>query len=214
MQIPYELIGILFIYLSIISLFVSGIALILGIYSIKKRKILFPNFVIFTLYFFYSPLVWICKKLSIKENIVDEILIEIKNSIGLEGFKKVKNKKIILLPQCMRHNRCKTRCDSLYGYECTKCNLCDIGTIVEVSEKYDFKVFIVPGGSFVKKIIKHYRPKSCIGVACFVELIDSMHMASKYMEVQGVCLMNDGCYNTKVEVEEIVKKMELCNEYK
>ncbi len=212
MLISYELLGKLFVYLVIAVIIVTGIALLFGAYSIRKHKIIFPNYILFMLYLFYSPAKWICRIFSIKEEIVDEILIEVKNAVMLDEFKKTKVRRAVILPQCMRHPECKARCDPIVGYECTKCGKCDIKYIVEAADKYNFKVFVVPGDSFVRKIIKSYDPGACLGVACYVELTESMQAVSKSMPVQGVCLIRDGCYDTKVDVAEVIHKMEICED--
>ena len=211
MRIPYELLGKVFIILTIATVLVLGIALLLGAYSFKKHRILFPNFILFILYLFYGPAKWICRIFGIKDTLVDEILVEVRNAVMLEKFRKVKEGRVIFLPQCMRHPNCKARCDPLIGYECKMCGLCDIGTICKVAGEKNFDVYVIPGGSFVKKIIKTRRPESCIGVACCPELSESMQGASPFMVVQGVSLLKDGCYNTKVDVEEVIKKMEECH---
>ncbi|HDJ38658.1 MAG TPA: DUF116 domain-containing protein, partial [Methanosarcinales archaeon] len=84
--------------------------------------------------------------------------------------------------------------------------------IVEAAKKYDFKVFVVPGGSFVRKILKVYKPGSCLGVACRTELTESMQEVAKIVPVQGVCLLRDGCYDTRADVDEVIRKMKMCKE--
>ncbi|MBW6470461.1 MAG: DUF116 domain-containing protein [Methanosarcinaceae archaeon] len=211
MPLSYELLGKMFVYLAIAMFLVTSIALLLGAYSFRKHKIIFPNFILFMLYLYYSPAKWMCRVFFVKEEIVDEILIEIRNAVMLEKFKKTKERRAVILPQCMRHPECRARCDPIFGYECTKCGMCDIKCIIDAAEMYNFKVFVVPGDSFVRKILKSYKPNSCLGVACYVELTESMQAVSKFMPVQGVCLMKDGCYNTKVNVIEVVQKMEMCD---
>ena len=211
MPLSYELLGKLFVYLAIAVFLVTAIALLLGAYSFRRHKIIFPNFILFMLYLFYSPAKWICRVFFIKEEIVDEILIEVRNAVMLDKFIKTKERRAVILPQCMRSPKCRARCDPILGYECTKCGMCDIGRIVEAADRYNFKVFVVPGDSFVRKILKSYNPGACLGVACFVELTESMQSVSKFMPVQGVCLMKDGCYDTKVDVAEVIHKMEICD---
>ncbi len=212
MPLPYELLGRLFVYLVVIVFLATVVALSVGVYSFKKHKILFPNFVLFMLYLFYSPAKWICRALYIKEELVDEILIELKNAMMLERFKHVKERRAVILPQCMRHPECKARCDPIIGYECKQCGRCDIGRIVEAADRYHFKVFVVPGDSFVRKILKTYGPQACLGVACHAELTESMQAVSKIVPVQGVCLLRDGCYDTRVDVDEVIKKMAMCDD--
>ena len=210
MEVPYELLGKMFVYVAAAIFLVTALALLLGAYSFKRHRVVFPNFILFMLYLFYSPAKWICRVFYIKEELVDEILIEIRNAMMLEKFKRVRDGRIILLPQCMRGPDCATRCDPIIGYECKRCGRCDIGRISEAAEKYNFKVFVVPGGSFVRKILKSCNPNACIAVACHNELAEAMQDISKTALVQGVPLLRDGCYDTKVDVDEVIKKMEMC----
>lgn len=160
------------------------------------------------LYLFYSPVKWVFNAFSMNDLLVDEILVEIQNAVNLNKFKKQTERKIILLPQCLRSSACRARCDSLYGFICTKCGHCDAGRIMSEADKRGFQVFIIPGGSFVKKIFQECRPTSCIGVACPVELSESMQKTS-VIPSQGVYLLTDGCFETKVDVYDVVEKMEL-----
>ncbi|AEH60466.1 protein of unknown function DUF116 [Methanosalsum zhilinae DSM 4017] len=211
MPVSYELFGRFFVYLTVAVFSITSVTLLIGIYSFKRNTMVFPNLILFVLYLFYAPAKWICRVLSIKEVIVDEILVEVRNAVMLEKFKKTDNKKAVILPQCMRHPSCKARCDPIVGYLCTECGLCDIARICQAARKYNFKVFVIPGDSFVKKIMESYRPNACIGVACFQELTESMQAVSKHIPVQGVFLVKDGCYMTTVNVEEVVNKMEICD---
>ena len=211
MQVPYELLGKLFVYFAALVFLVTALALAIGTYSFRKHKILFPNFVLFMLYLFYSPAKWICRIFYVKEELVDEILIELRNALMLDRFKHTLKRRAVILPQCMRHPECRARCDPIIGYECNRCGLCDIARIAEAADRYGFKVFIVPGDSFVRKIIQSYKPGACLGVACHSELTESMQAFSKIVPVQGVCLLRDGCYDTRVDVDEVIKKMEMCD---
>ncbi|HII01067.1 TPA: DUF116 domain-containing protein [Methanosarcinaceae archaeon] len=210
MQIPYELLGKLFVFLVLLAMAGTVFALLLGAYSFKKRRIVFPSFVLFTLYIFYSPARWLCRVFRIRETLVDDILIDLRNAISLEDFIHTKEGRVVLLPQCMRHPNCKARCDPLHGYECKRCGLCDISKICEAGDKYNFEVFVIPGGSFVKKIFKKYGPKACLGVACYNELAEDMQEVS-FVPVQGVLLLKDGCFNTEANVDEIIRRMEMCD---
>ncbi|MCC2509379.1 DUF116 domain-containing protein [Methanimicrococcus blatticola] len=208
MAINYILIGQIAVWLLLIVILFNLLALALGIYSIRKKKIIFPKFVLFMLYLFYSPTKWFFSAFSMNDLLVDEILVEIQNTVFLDKFKKQTERKVILLPQCLRSSDCHARCDPLYGFICTKCGRCDIGEITKEAEARDFKVFVVPGSSFVKKIFKEYKPTSCIGVACPVELSESMQKTS-IIPSQGVYLINDGCFETKVNVNDVILKMDL-----
>jgi hypothetical protein len=102
MEVPYEFLGKIFIYLTFFALAGIGIALLLGAYSFKNHKIIFPGFVLFTLYLFYSPAKWLCKVFRIRDTLVDDILIDIRNAVMFDDFLHTKGRRILLLPQCLR----------------------------------------------------------------------------------------------------------------
>jgi hypothetical protein len=106
----------------------------------------------------------------------------------------------------LRHPECKARCDPIEGYQCKKCGKCDIGTVCKAADEYGFRVFVIPGGSFVKKILKVHRPQSCIGVACHPELSESMQGVAAICRTGGMSAAKDGCFNTEADVEAIIKK--------
>jgi len=208
MEINYILIGEIAIGILVLVVFFNLAALAIGIYSIRKKKVVFPRFVLYVLYLFYGPMKWIFITFSMNDLLIDEILVEIQNAVSIEKFKKKSQKSVVLLPQCLRSSNCHARCDPFYGFICTKCGQCDIGTIQSEAEKRGFKVFIIPGSSFVKKIFLEYKPTSCIGVACPVELSESMQKTSR-IPSQGVYLSNDGCFETKVNILDVIAKMDL-----
>ncbi|WNY27275.1 DUF116 domain-containing protein [Methanolapillus ohkumae] len=208
MEFNYETIGRLAIILLSFLIIFNVSAILIGVYNIRRKKILFPKFVLFFLYFFYAPLKYIFSVFSMNEKLVDEILVEIQNAVSLDKFKKKNDRKILLLPQCLRDSNCRARCDPLYGFVCTECGRCDVGKICSEAKSRGFKVFVIPGGSFVKKIFTEYKPTSCIGVACPMELSESLQKAS-VIPAQGVYLINDGCFETKVNIDDIIQKMDL-----
>jgi uncharacterized protein len=210
MYIPYELLGKIFVFLILFAFIGIGIALLIGAYSFNNHKIIFPEFVLFMLYLFYTPTKLLCKFFLIRQTLVDDILIDVRNALMLDRFIHTKEKRVVFLPQCLRHPECRARCDPIHGYECKRCGKCSISKICEAADRCNFKVFIIPGSSFVKKIFKEYGPKACLGVACYNELAEDMQAVS-FIPVQGVLLLKDGCFNTQANVEEIIHKMEMCN---
>ncbi len=212
MILPYDFIGKVAVYLFVAALVILLVAMSIGAYSFKKKKILFPGFVLFVLDLLYFPAKQICRIFSIRSTIIDEIQIEIRNAVNLDKFIAHKKDKALFGPQCMRHPECKARCDPITGYKCIGCGKCDYTHIKKACEKYGYKLYIIPGGSFVKKIMKTDKPKIAFGIACFNELNESMHDLSPFVPVQGVPLSRDGCFNTAVNVDDVIEKMRLCSD--
>lgn len=69
-----------------------------------------------------------------------------------------------------------------------------------------YKVYIIPGSQFLKKIVEQNKFKAILGVACYQDLNLCMMNLSNY-PVQGVPLLRDGCVNTKVDSRAVLEKM-------
>ena len=186
------------------------IGLYLGLLAVKKEKLILPQFVLFILDSLYLPLKKFAPHLGLKEDIIDQMGIQIRNKIHSEKFKKIPpNERILVFPQCLRHPDCPARLKSL-GVICIHCGKCFIAKVKIEAEKLGYKVFIVPGSSFVKRIIKEFKPKGALGIACCQELnLAMLKTAEQKCVVQGVSLLKDGCINTQVDVAELINKLKL-----
>lgn len=142
------------------------------------------------------------KVLGIKPENIDKLYIELKNDIDKDDFKKIQpSKKAVFLPQCLRNSvKCKAKLGEL-GYECIDCCNCKASQIKKEAESLGYRVFIVPGGSMVKKIIKKTRPHAVAGVACMNEL--AMALDEFRIPTQSIELSRDGCVDTDIELEKV-----------
>ncbi|KPU63425.1 hypothetical protein EP1X_03545 [Thermococcus sp. EP1] len=154
--------------------------------------------------------------ISEDEELTDQIYVEIKNKAHKEEFIKVPvEKRAIFIPQCLRNvKECPAEFGE-YGWECTKCGKCPIGEIIEHAEKIGYKhIYIVPGGSLVKKVLKEKVPrgeiKAALGIACWPELAEANEKLSILkIPLQAVPLLRAGCINTLVDVERVKEAMEI-----
>ncbi|WP_298536213.1 DUF116 domain-containing protein [uncultured Methanobrevibacter sp.] len=200
----FQLIGegvVLLIFLIVILLIVG---LILGIILVRKNKLVLPSVIIFIVNVFYSPLKSFANLLGLDDAFVDHIGIEVRNKVNKNKFDKIPPEdKIIVLPHCLRSAHCEASLKET-GVLCTHCGKCAIGVIKEKAEPMGYRVFIVPGSSFVKKIIQQNKFKSVVGVACHVDLNQTM-MALSDFAPQGVLLSTSGCFETKVDVSKVLE---------
>jgi len=134
---------------------------------------------------------------------IDRLYIELKNEIHRENFGKVAPKyKLVFLPQCLRKSRkCKAKLGE-EGYDCIACSKdCRAAEIKRLGESAGYRVFIVPGGSMVSKIVAKYRPKAVVGIACMKELV--MALDELRVPTHAVELLKDGCVETDVDMEKV-----------
>ena len=73
-----------------------------------------------------------------------------------------------------------------------------------------YTVFIAPGGSLVKRMVKKYKPKAVIGVGCPPEINEGSALMEAYgIPVLSVPLTKDGCVNTCVDIDELLEALHL-----
>ena len=139
-------------------------------------------------------------KLGIDEKELMRLYIDMKNKLHKRKFAETEfSSRILLLPQCLRSRWCRAELTE-FGYKCNGCNKCKIPEIKKYAEKIGYKVFVIPGGSIIEKIVKNFKPKAILGVACLKELVLGCIACEKAgIPAQGVVLLRDGCVETDVD---------------
>ncbi len=199
----YTLLGQVIVILFIILLILISITLILGYYLIRRNKLIFPSLLLFTHSLTYPAIKRILIYLKFNDLIIDQIGIDLRNKVNQDKFSKLDAKDVIMvLPHCLRATNCPAILGES-GIECVCCGKCCIGTIKKISNEKGIDVYIVPGSTFIKNVIKKRSFKGVIGVACPVDLNVSMTSLESFTP-QGVYLLKDGCINTIVDVDEVI----------
>lgn len=148
---------------------------------------------------------------------VDQIYVAIKNRANQDSFSRVPfDKRAIFLPACLRSKECEAELTD-NGYVCKRCGSCVINEISEYAEGLGYtKIFIVPGGSLVIKILKELirtgEVEAAAGVACHAELAEASEKLSMIkLPHQTVPLIKSGCVNTIVDVNDVKFTLALKN---
>jgi hypothetical protein len=146
--------------------------------------------------------------ITIVEDLID---IYIKNLINEEKAKEIKKdknkKKVLLLPHCSRKymdSRCKANFDpTLSTYYCRSCSKdCLVNKATQIGKAKGYDVYILPGGSCIKKILAEKKYDFIVGVACCEEI----KLGGDYLEELGIAylgvpLTKNGCSGTKFDVK-------------
>lgn len=202
LSIIYTLLGQIVVLVAAIIIILFIISLIFGLLSLRRGKLSFPKLLLFIIDLLYSPFKSIAKLLKLDDNLIDSISIQTRNDINKKKFKKIPAEKtLIFLPHCLRHRDCPAPLQK-DGVKCTCCGLCSIGVIKKKATPKGYKLYIVPGSSFVKKIVYEQKFEAVIGVACHEDLNQMMMLLSDFCP-QGVLLKKTGCYETKVDIKEV-----------
>ncbi len=206
------LIGALLLLLLLLSAVVVTIIILLLAYSFKTGNVLFPNLLILGIIFFESPVKAIIRLFGVDDTAIDRLSIEMQNRTMWSTFSKVPiEKRAIFIPQCLRSVECPARL-SPEGIKCKGCGLCEIKKAKAMAEKQGYMFFVVPGSSFIVRMIKKYHPAAIIGVGCLCEVkegLDLMHK-NKIPSI-GVVLNRSGCVNTELDWEKLFAVMQSCD---
>lgn len=150
---------------------------------------------------------------DIEEKAVEKGFTGFKNQLNLNEFKEVPvEERFLFLPHCLRDlDECEAE-QTEYGLDCpgTSCGKCEIGRLKDVAEEKGYEVYVVPGGSLLRKIVEEKRPKAVIGVACFEEVEAGFAaMEDNDIPTQGVLLSKGGCVNTEVDEQKVIERINL-----
>lgn len=202
----FQIFGQTLTFMAIGLFIILILALVLGKILLKKNILIFPCLIIYVLDVFYSPLKKLARSLGFDESMVDHVGVEVRNKINAKKFNEVdSHKKIIVFPHCLRNPKCEAILDET-GLVCDCCDKCAIGIIKPKAEYMGYKVFVIPGSTFVKKIVENNKFESVLGVACYEDLnLTMMKLADFYP--QGVLLSRTGCFKTKVDIKTVLEKI-------
>jgi hypothetical protein len=191
------LIGELTIIVILGALVTAFVLVIISLYSIKQKRLYFPQLIKSGLYFLEGIMKGMFRFFGLEDREIYTFLIKLMNSMNSTEFAKVPvEDRAIFIPQCLRSSKCPAHLTP-EGLKCRNCGQCDVGEGRLLLERMGYKVFIVPGSSFIKRMAKKYRPKAIIGVGCLSEVKEGIDMADKMgLIVMGVVTLKEGCVET------------------
>ena len=188
------LIGEITIILILGALITAFVLVIISLYSIKKGRLYFPTLIKSGLVFLEGLMKGFFRLFGLEEREMLSFLIKLINSMNTADFERIPvAERAIFMPQCLRSSKCPAHLTP-EGLKCRNCGQCNVGEARIMLEKLGYKVFIVPGSSFIKRMVKKYRPKAIIGVGCLSEVKEGIDMADK----MGLVVMGDSDLKRRV----------------
>ncbi len=139
---------------------------------------------------------------------IDDVGVRLRNYINRQKFLRVPpNERFIFMPQCVRSTECPAKLTP-EGIKCVDCGRCKVGDAKKYAEGLGYRFFIVPGSSFIKRIMKKYRPKAIVGVGCQMEIKEGLDLCYSYdIPALGVPLTQSGCVSTTLDWEKFYDKL-------
>ena len=198
------LVGELTIAIILGALIIAFILVIISLYSIKQKRLYFPRLIKSGLVFLEGLMRGMFRFFGLEDRELYTFLIKLINSMNSVEFAKIPvSERAIFMPQCLRSSKCPAHLTP-EGLKCRNCGQCEVGEARLLLERMGYKVFIVPGSSFIKRIVKKYRPKAIVGVGCLSEVKEGIDMADKMgLVVMGIVTLKEGCVETIANWPEI-----------
>ena len=119
-------------------------------------------------------------------------------------------RRILLLPQCLKHNsNCKADIDE-FGLLCKQCGSCLIGEFQEEAEKLGYVVLVAEGTSVVTKLLESGKIDAVIGVSCITALEKAFSsIAADAIPGIAIPLNIEGCIDTEVDRDLVLRAVSL-----
>ncbi|MDD1754397.1 MAG: DUF116 domain-containing protein [Methanothrix sp.] len=199
----FYLVGEAVVLLAVGALLLSILVALLILYSFRTGNFFAARIILFGTTLLESvikSLFWIARA---DDSIVDDVGVRLRNYVNRkEFFKTPIDRRFIFMPQCVRSIECPAKLTP-EGIKCVNCGRCNVGEAKKVAEGLGYKFFIVPGSSFIKRIIKKYRPKAVVGVGCQMEIKEGLDLCHSHaIPAQGVPLLKSGCVATTLDWEQ------------
>ncbi len=180
------------------------------VYSIQRGKYYFPRILSSGFLMLEGLIKGICGLFGLDNRELVSFFIKVHNSMNTRRFEGIPvNQRAIFLPQCLRSTQCPAHLTP-EGLQCQGCGRCSVGRAIPFLRNLGYRVFIVPGSSFIQRMVRKYRPAGIIGAGCIIEVKEGLEMCDR-MGVcgMGVVTMKDGCVETLINWQEIVEAASL-----
>ncbi len=199
----FYLVGEAVVLLAVIVLVLSVFVALLILYSFKTGNFFAARVILLGTALLESvikPLFWIARA---DDAIVDDVGVRLRNYINRQEFLKTPyEQRFIFMPQCVRSTECPAKLTP-EGIKCVNCGRCGVGEAKGYAEGMGYRFFIVPGSSFIKRIIKKYRPQAIVGVGCSMEIKEGLDLCHRHaIPALGVPLSRAGCVATTLDWEQ------------
>ena len=198
------LIGEITVFLILGALLTAFILVVISLYSIRKGRLYFPTLIRSGLVFFEGLMKAFFRLFGLEEREMLSFLIKLHNAMNTADFERIPvSERAVFIPQCLRSSKCPAHLTP-EGLKCRNCGQCTVGEARMMLEKLGYRIFIVPGSSFIKRMVKKYHPKAIIGVGCLSEVKEGIDMADKIgLVAMGIVTIKEGCVETLVNWTDI-----------
>src|SRR5215831_8094674 len=123
------------------------------------------------------------------------------------------NKRILLLPHCLKHvEACSAHYDE-FGLHCEDCGACSIGDFKMKAEKLGYKIMVAEGTPIVLKVIVSGYIDGILGIACLNVLEKAFEkVVQSGVPAYAIPLHSSNCKSTTVDNDWVMEVLETYQE--
>ena len=196
----FYLVGEAVVFLVILILILSAIVALLVLYSFRTGNFFAARYMLLGIVLLENVIKTFFWLFRADDSIIDDVGVRLRNYINNKEFLKIPyEQRFIFMPQCVRSIQCPAKLTP-EGIKCVNCGQCGVGEARKYAENLGYRFFIVPGSSFIKRIIKKYQPRAIVGVGCYLEIKEGLDLCHRYgIPARGVPLSKAGCVATTLD---------------
>lgn len=204
----FYLVGKSVVVAAFLVLLLSALGALLILYSFKTGHFFAARLMLICISLLESVIKALFWAARVDDSIVDDVGVRLRNYISRQKFLRVPyGERFIFMPQCVRSTECPAKLTP-EGIKCVGCGRCNVGAAKKYAEDLGYRFFIVPGSSFIKRIMKKYRPRAIVGVGCQMEIKEGLDLCHSYdIPALGVPLTQSGCVSTTLDWEQFYDKL-------
>ena len=153
----------------------------------------------------------VLKQAELSEDYLPFTIVLLNNALWRDRLLKIPfDKRLLLLPQCLKHSAdCSAEIDTL-GLMCKHCGRCVIDRLSQRAEELGYAVLVAEGSPVVMAMIESGQIQATIGVSC----LSVLERVFPYMEaaaVPGIAipLLKDGCKDTVFEEDWLMEVLDV-----
>ena len=182
------------------------ILLVIALLSVRDGQLYLPQLMRPGFFLLEGLMKAICRFFGLDDRDLISFSIKLLNSMNKKSFQGIPvEKRAVFLPQCLRSAQCPANLTP-EGIRCQGCGQCTTGENIKELSRMGYRVFIVPGSSFIKRMVKKYRPAGIIGVGCTLEVKEGLDLCDRLgIAGMGVVTLKDGCVETLVNWHDVLE---------
>jgi geranylgeranyl diphosphate synthase type II len=154
------------------------------------------------------------EKMGLEKGYLGFAMVMLGNGFWKEQFVSIPfNKRILLLPHCLKHvEACSAHYDE-FGLHCEDCGACSIGDFKIKAEKLGYKIMVAEGTPIVLKVIVSGYIDGILGIACLNVLEKAFEkVVQSGVPAYAIPLHSSNCKSTTVDNEWVMEVLETYQE--